>query len=235
VNFCNNVQQVDTLIKYLVDSLQSYESGHGDALHPIPLDSKKIFMGDHLALKPVTNHEFYQFKNNLGRLDEKLDAIISTVALATGPPTTSNAAGPDCTQTLINHSQTRIRHSPYGRPASVSGSALVSIPIANPVEDSGCIFPVNGQATMATVQRTSKLNLPISGVLVPDLGHSSGAWRRAIKQWEEYDPMTKCALKDWPKEWYSGVMRTVTGSKRSQRQIVFEEYERYKRFVFWLT
>jgi hypothetical protein len=214
-----------------VDSLQSYELGHGNALHPIPLDPEKTFMGDHLALKPVTNHEFHQFKHSLGRLDEKLDAIMSTVALATGPPTTGNTsshAGPDRRQTLINQSRTRIKHSPYGQPASISESALVSIPIADPVEDSGCTLPdpINGPATTtATVQRT--LNFPISGVLVPDLGHSSGAWKRAIKQWEEYDPTTKCALKDWPKDWYTGVMRTVTGSKRSQRQIVFEEYERY--------
>ena len=220
--FCNNIQQVDTLIKYLVDSLQSYESGHGDALHPIPLNSEKTFMGDDLALKPVTNHEFYWFKNSL---DEKLDAIvISTAALATG-----NYAGPERTQTLINQSQTQIRHSPYG---NISESASASISLANPVENSGCTLPVNGLATTTvTVQRT--LNLPISEVLVPDLGHSSGAWKRAIKQWEEYDPMTKCALKDWPKDWYTGVMRTVTGSKRSQRQIVFEEYERYKLFFFF--
>jgi hypothetical protein len=123
--------------------------------------------------------------------------------------------------------------------------------IADPVEESGYTLPapINGPpTTTATVQHTLNspisgvlvsdlgrtLNLPIAGVLVPDLGHGSGAWKRAIKQWEECDPTTKCPLKDWPKEWYTGVMRTVTGSKRSQRQIVFEEYERYEHFVFWL-
>lgn len=190
-------------------------------------------MGDHLALKPVTNHEFFQFRHSL---DDKLDAIMSTVALATGPPTTGSCAGPERTQALINQSRTRINHSPYGEPASVSESA-VSIADRSPVEDFGCTLPapINRPATTtATVQPT--LNFPISGVLVPDLGHGSGAWKRAIKQWEEYDPTTQCrALKDWPKEWYTGVMRTVTGSKRSQRQIVFEEYERYERFIFWLT
>ena len=129
----------------------------------------------------------------------------------------TNHAGPERTQTLINQSRTRVRHSPYGH---VSKSASVSIPITDPVEDSGCTLPVNVLATTAaTVQRT--LNFPISGVLVPDLGHSSGAWKRAIKQWEEYDPTTKCALKDWPKDWYTGVMRQVgalqcTGSSDSR-------------------
>ena len=132
-----------------------------------------------------------------------------------GPRATGPARG-QC----INRSRTRIRHSHYG---CVSESALVSIP---PVKDSGPTLLVSGLATTAaTVQHT--LNFPISGVLVPDLGHSPGAWKRAIKQWEEYDTTTKCALKDWPKDWYTGVMRTVTGSKRSQQQIVFKEYERY--------
>ena len=46
--------------------------------------SKKTFMGDDLALKLVTNHKFYWFKNSL---DKKLDAIvILTTVLATGPP-----------------------------------------------------------------------------------------------------------------------------------------------------
>ena len=187
-------------------------------------------MGDDLALKPVTNDEFHRFKNSL---DEKLDAIISsTAALATvtGQRTTSNHAGPERTQTLINQSRTHsIRHSPYSHVSESAALVSTGTTLAYPVEDSGCTLPVNGLATTtATVQRTS--NVPISGVLVPDLGHSSGAWKRAIKQWEEYDPTTKCALKDWPKEWYTGVMRTVTGSKRSQRQIVFEEYERYEPF-----
>ena len=192
LNFCNNSQQVDTLIKYLVDSLQSYESGHGDALHPIPLDPEKTFMGEHVALKPVTNHKFHQFRHSL---NEKLDAIMSTVVSAT---TSITGSGAEHTQTLINKSRTQIKHSPYGRPASISESAssLVSIPITDPVEDSSCTLPapINGPATTATAQRT--LKFPILGVLVPDLGHSSGAWKRAIKQWEEYDPTTKCALKD---------------------------------------
>ena len=119
----------------------------------------------------------------------------------------------------------------YGWPAaSISASALVSIPIVDPVKDSGCTLPVNGPAMIATVQCT--LNFPILGVLVPDLGHSSGAWKQAIKQWEEYDPMTKYALKDWPKDWYTGVMRTVTGSKRSQQQIVSKEYESTNSLFF---
>ena len=68
-------------------------------------------------------------------------------------------------------------------------------------------------------------SLPIAGVSIPSLGHAPGAWRRAVKQWTEVDPQTGFALRDWPTKWYTGLMRTTTGSKRGQRQIIFEEYE----------
>jgi len=48
------------LIKYLVDSLQSFENGHGGALHPIPIDTTNFFMGDDSAMKPATSEEVRQ-------------------------------------------------------------------------------------------------------------------------------------------------------------------------------
>ncbi|KAJ7875889.1 hypothetical protein B0H14DRAFT_2568489 [Mycena olivaceomarginata] len=43
---------------YLLDSLQSYESGHGDALNPHRLEMDKSFMGDYEVLKAPTVGEF---------------------------------------------------------------------------------------------------------------------------------------------------------------------------------
>jgi len=40
------------------------------------------------------------------------------------------------------------------------------------------------------------------------------------------DPHTGLALKDWPEKWYRGLMKDKTASLRSQRQVIFEEYER---------
>ena len=45
-------------MKYLIDSLQSYETGHGNALHPIHTEPDKSFMSDHIAMQPVTAEEF---------------------------------------------------------------------------------------------------------------------------------------------------------------------------------
>jgi hypothetical protein len=67
---------------------------------------------------------------------------------------------------------------------------------------------------------------PIADVSIPSLGRAPGAWRRALKQWIEVDPQTGFALKDWPAKWYRGLMKDKTASLRSQRQVIFEEYER---------
>ena len=78
----------------------------------------------------------------------------------------------------------------------------------------------------------SPSSLPIAGVSIPSLGRAPGAWRRAVKQWTEVDPQTGLALRDWPAKWYTGLMRTTTGSLHGQRQIIFEEYNRYVYALF---
>ncbi|KAF8815376.1 hypothetical protein BYT27DRAFT_7225429 [Phlegmacium glaucopus] len=200
-------EHVDTLIKYLVDSLQSYESGHGDTLHLIPLDPEKILMGDDLALEPVTREEFYRLKHSIGHIDEKLDDIMSTIASVTAE--SSN------TVSLLSIHQLPSMHISYHQSPQTNHVQIPSLPalIPSSINLHQSILPNSG-ATSGVPS-----TLPISGVSIPDLGHSPS-------QWQEVDPVTKCVLKYWPKHWYTGVMRTVTGSKRSQWQIVFEEYER---------
>jgi hypothetical protein len=48
------LKQVDTLIKYLVDSLQSLESDHTDALNPTAINNSQTFLGEGEMLKPAT-------------------------------------------------------------------------------------------------------------------------------------------------------------------------------------
>ncbi|KAF8228319.1 hypothetical protein L208DRAFT_1292218, partial [Tricholoma matsutake] len=66
----------DTLMKYLIDSLQSYESGHGNALHPICAEPDKSFMGDHIAMQTVTVEEFQEMKHSV---DHKLHSFIGEI------------------------------------------------------------------------------------------------------------------------------------------------------------
>ena len=70
------LDKVDTMIKYLVDSLQSYKTGHGDVLCPIPTKADKSFMGEHVNLAPPSTEEICQWKLSM---DHSLGNIVSEI------------------------------------------------------------------------------------------------------------------------------------------------------------
>ncbi|KAJ7242308.1 hypothetical protein C8J57DRAFT_1244177 [Mycena rebaudengoi] len=205
-------EKVDTLMRYLMDSLQSYETGHSDALCPIPREAEESFMGDHLLLKPVPTQEFRLVTSQIGNLNlapttsesHHYNHTSSPVALSSNPQTQRTSQ-----YTLSAPSHLRTRRNP-----------LVT------VSDS-----ISSLAAVAARGR----NIPpipsvIPGVSIPDIKKGDGAWREAVKQWEEGDPVNNLRpLRDWPKEWYSGGMRTVTGTKRTQHKLIAAEFARLGR------
>jgi len=64
------------MIKYLVDSLQSYETGHGNALCLIPNEADKGFMGEHVNQAPPSTKEIRQWKLSM---DCSLGNVISEI------------------------------------------------------------------------------------------------------------------------------------------------------------
>ncbi|KAF8629724.1 hypothetical protein AX17_005581, partial [Amanita inopinata Kibby_2008] len=58
-------EHVDTLMKYLIDSLQSHETSHSSALHPNQCEADKNFMGDQKPSELVTVNEFHTFTGNI--------------------------------------------------------------------------------------------------------------------------------------------------------------------------
>ncbi|KAF8955908.1 hypothetical protein BDZ97DRAFT_1907423 [Flammula alnicola] len=186
-------EHVDTLIKYLVDSLQSFENGHGDALHPVPIQPTMSFMGDHVAAGAVTGVEFRQFGHSVNRKFDDLVTLITSAPRLAKPNVNERAA-----------------------------------PTRPDTQDYNKIQGITYQYQLADMDTTSAIpRLP--KVSIAPLGRERGAWRRAIAQWEEVDPVTGLALKDWPSEWYRDDQRLKVGSLRSQRQIIFEEFERLGR------
>ena len=67
-------------MKYLVDSLQSYESGHSDALCPVQREADKSFMGDHKLFEPVTVNEFRTISSSITHtIKETINAAIASI------------------------------------------------------------------------------------------------------------------------------------------------------------
>jgi hypothetical protein len=61
-------------MRYLIASLQSYETGHGrgDALCSVPKEAESSFMGDHLRVEPVNTEEFRLVTSNLLKAIDQL-------------------------------------------------------------------------------------------------------------------------------------------------------------------
>ena len=221
--------QVDTLIKYLVDSLQSYETDYSDALCPIPTEADKSFMGDHILVQPVTTNEFQMFSTAIFSMLQSANSFVPhPTTLTRGPPINSfmapemlpaSAATANVTDPWFHAQQT-----------APCPTELVHNVNTNPVDS----LSVSADLTHLTPDSDTNMdrtfreatNLPRMDINIPDLPRSKGTWEQAIAQWFEIDPTTGIALKDWPEEWYTGPMRRKTGSKRSHRALIAGEYQR---------
>ncbi|KAK0470117.1 uncharacterized protein EV420DRAFT_1634543 [Desarmillaria tabescens] len=162
------------LMKYLVDSLQSYESGHSNALYPIPKEADKTFMGDHVLEKPVTTAEFHVFADAvLSRLSQSQPACICQAHAQVLP------------SSFVNPSPTRIvsempENTLPQMPLPISSNSNIVTSVVSPMSP-------EGSASSTGLSRCGQAP-PIPGIVILDIGKGPGAWKKAVKQWEEGDP-----------------------------------------------
>ncbi|KAJ6480027.1 hypothetical protein C8R47DRAFT_1186705 [Mycena vitilis] len=199
-------EHVDTLMKYLLDSLQSYETGHGDALCPVPHEADRSFMGDHLLVKPVATEEFRSVTSEIITQLTKINLNVSSYG-------------------RCSHSESSGHPIQAPPTVRISGAPAVVFPVIHrpnqPTREDSSVFN--------SVPISDRVNI-IPGVAIPDLKKGESAWLDAIRQWEHGDPDNGLKpLRDWAREWYTGGMRRITGSKYSQRKLIFDEYERLNR------
>ncbi|TFK49186.1 hypothetical protein OE88DRAFT_1810043 [Heliocybe sulcata] len=220
-------EQADTLIRYLVDDLTYTENDHSNALCPIPTQNDLIFNGDDSRAAPITAQEYREFKD---AIDRRFDEFISKFfALLHG-----TASIP------MLHGHQALHYVPEVRPTAeevLQNPLMSSMPSgirsAEVYAPSMIIEPPHSKGSARKKGASGKGTRdipPIPEASIPDLPKNKTAWREAIRQWEEPNPVTGCpALKDWPKDWYSGSMRLITGAKRGQRQLIANEYNRFSR------
>ena len=223
----NLLPKVDTMIKYLVDSLQSYETGHGNALCPIAMEADKMFMGEHINQAPPSTEEIRQWKMSMDRtLGNVVSEIVGQVTAAFAETRLSASPSPEPNlesplsssvrapmpqeRSPMQHCGHSVRHSsnPYSADAPNCQTSSIS---SNSDVDS---LAADAQSP------SDSPKFPIPGVVIPDVKN----WHDVVQQWEIGDTSTM-ALKDWPKEWYQGGMKRFTGSLYSQRKTITKEYE----------
>ena len=215
------------MIKYLVDSLQSYEMGHGNALCQIVTEADKTFMGEHVNQAPPSTEEIWQWKmlidhtlrNVVSEIVGQVMAVFSETHLSASPSPEPNlesllllsvGAPMPQEQSLMQCHGHSVCHSSNPYSADLPNRQTSSISSNSSVD-----------SLVAEAQSPSNSpKFPIPGVVIPDVKN----WRDVVQQWEIGDASTM-ALKDWPKEWYQGGMTRFTGSLYSQRKMIRKEYE----------
>lgn len=218
-------------MKYLFDSLQSYESSHSDALCPIRDEPDQSFMGDQKALQPLTNHEFRHFSASIF---DSVSSLKTTLAAMEGRISfTSTGSTPPTIQ------YPSLYPAPVWYPSSIDGGAG-AWPIRMPTDSappatlaaSGSVssnsghtpnpIPVPPSLSVSKRMQQSKASQqrppPLPGAVIPDIPRGPNAWKMAVKQWDDF-------LKDWEPWKYTGTMRLVNGTKRSMRETITLEYD----------
>ncbi|KAJ7903886.1 hypothetical protein B0H13DRAFT_2335089 [Mycena leptocephala] len=211
-------EQVDTLMRYLMDSLQSYESGHGDALNPHRLEADKSFIGDHDALKAPTVAEFRTLSENIFT---QLDDFSAQIRSNHSP---SNPDAP-----IHGSVTTAFNFMSLSALAPASAAALPTT-----ATTSSNVIPPNNFSQSSPGQDPSPMDedepttvMPLPAVSIPGVGRDANSWRRAIDQWEIGDPnVGMIPQKDWPLRYYTGPMRLFPGTLYSHRKLLALEYKR---------
>ncbi|KAF7793056.1 hypothetical protein EIP86_004161 [Pleurotus ostreatoroseus] len=90
------------------------------------------------------------------------------------------------------------------------------------------LAPAHG-STPVTAPAARKVQSVIQAVM-PTLPRGAAAFKALMRQWDEVDPNTGYALKDWPEDWYTGDMRLFNGTKYSdRREVALEFIKKYER------
>ena len=164
-------------MKYLFNSLQSYESGHGDALCPIQDKPDKSFMGDHKSLKLVTNEDLRLFSSSL--FDTLKIMLGSQPIMHPFMGTSMSLAAQHPSLTLLGASEPA--------PIITSGHHVTSPATPSPTSSSD----MNPNQPPLTKQRLSQQHMaPVPGAMIPDIPQGPNAWKVAIQQWDGF-------LRDW--------------------------------------
>lgn len=217
-------------MKYLLDSLQSFEDGHGDALHPVLNGFNDSFMGEHLEVAPATAGEVRELKRSVDEriasmdlvLDRKMDSLVNRI--------TSIVASTH----LIGTQEDEHPSTGPKRCDRITGKMSAPYPSRSASVASGTGSEgtsASDSSSLSSKARDSR-PVPIPGVTIPNIRAGPDAWKDAIIQWEQGEPARGLTipLKDWPDAWYKHEMRTFTASKRRERELVVIAYELSAQF-----
>ena len=209
-------------MKYLIDSLQSYEKSYCNMLCPTRLDTEQSFMGEHQLSRHVT----------LGDMNLMGEALLNAIRVHsphTAPSPECHHASEHARVTVPRACETTeltMRAEPM-RPAHCVSVIRTDPPPSNNDPNKDDVPASSSHVKKHPCSKERPAPYPIAGALIPNLRRGPQAWRQAVEQWEEgVLSQGVPPLKDWPSGWYTGRMRLIHGAKRGERETIAKEYER---------
>lgn len=193
-------------MRYLLDTLASYENDHSFALFPNAEKPSQSFMGEANLVAPVTRMEYREGQDVSQRNTARILEMLSAIALTLSSPS----------HLLQSASTSAIQ---------MLGSGLSSVGQYTTLGTSSVIS--HGSPSASDKAPSPPLIPPHQRIpTIPRGMESAETWRFRLDQW--YKPALGCqiSLKDWPKAWYSGVAGQVNAMTYRNIQVLAEEYER---------
>ncbi|KAH6911753.1 hypothetical protein BKA70DRAFT_1423507 [Coprinopsis sp. MPI-PUGE-AT-0042] len=217
---------VDTLIKYLVNSLHHQENSHQGAMHPDRV--RKSGRAERVEGCTATREDLLDFKASVSRdiaadfsnFRAWLPTVLESFATASGASIKISPSQ----LSFISASQLSVATSASQILPASSSTAVQSVPEPTPSP------PIHDDTEhQAAHCSNASTEAPLPGLVIPNLPKGGEAWKVAVRQWEQGGGNLTVPLRDWPRPWYTGAMKNTFGVKRGQRQLIFEAYERCGR------
>ncbi|KAG2104313.1 uncharacterized protein F5147DRAFT_638301 [Suillus discolor] len=246
-------EQRNTLIRYLLDELHTYETDYSDALAPFSREAESSLAGKQALMRPASTEELRmvhasvtadvnRLRVDVSAVNDSLRSLTSMVQATSSclkaaghlPPTQLEE---DPRFTLLRVSASGSAESPQiSTPRHVHPPPTHSRPLSSVRRSHGHahITPTTRPLPSAAAHTASTQQLPSNGLVIPRLPlvRSNGlktpkaeSWRDIITHWLVGDPDRglKTPLKDWPQEWYQGPNRKLA-MQYQNRAVVAREF-----------
>ncbi|KAG1732617.1 uncharacterized protein EDB91DRAFT_1251666 [Suillus paluster] len=217
-----NALHHDTLIRYLLNELSTYENDHSDTLCPTQREADASLLGEHLLVKPVCIQDLQSMQECISADVAGLWSDLCTLAAtlckgqlthAPESPSHTNMCDLDTlySPTLPSHPGNSCTTYPRLSPPK---ELFLALPC--PAVPSSILPQPSTLTRMANSLTTGSRLLPEKGLIIPDI----------VKHWADGDPEhgLLIPLQDWLPEWIHGKNKNFFAMKYHQCSVIALEF-----------
>ncbi|KAJ7690479.1 hypothetical protein B0H17DRAFT_1134289 [Mycena rosella] len=229
----------DTLVKYLLDELYTYEDDYSGMLLPMQPAVHKSFLGEASVIAPATTEQlsllYQSLSGDMRTMAGMMSSFVNSIVSLHNGPISSAPVAPEPSPSRqpyfpFNQSPIPGFFSPF---PSAATRALV--PIQLPTATGALVsIQLPGAPHPSPMPSSAGRPLPTPGLIVPDIpvllpdgsrSLSRDSWRIVVQHWLTGDSTHGLykPLKDWPKEHYTGVNKCFQ-MKRHNRMVIATEF-----------